>query len=196
MKNIVFDLGNVLFRFDPKEILDDLFEEDLLKKKIIKDVFKTKIWADLDRGTISYNDACRIWLNNNPALKDELMLLLESWHKYLTPIEENISFLYRLKSKGKNLYILSNFHEHAFNYITARYSFFELFDGMVISYQVKLLKPEKEIYNLLIENYNLIPEQTIFVDDSLENVKAAEEVGIKGILYLNSEELYKQLDGL
>ncbi len=67
---------------------------------------------------------------------------------------------------------------------------------MVISYQVKLLKPEKEIYNLLIENYNLIPEQTIFIDDSLENVKAAEEVGIKGILYLNSEELYKQLDGL
>lgn len=196
MKNIVFDLGNVLFRFDPKEILDDLFEEELIKKKIIKDVFKTKIWADLDRGTISYNDACRIWLNNNPDLKGELMLLLENWHKYLTPIEENISFLYRLKSKGKNLYVLSNFHEHAFNYIRTRYSFFELFDGMVISYQVKLLKPEKEIYNLLIENYNLIPEQTIFIDDSLENVKAAEEVGIKGILYLNSEELYKQLDGL
>lgn len=196
MKNIVFDLGNVLFRFDPKEILDDLFEEELIKKKIIKDVFKTKIWADLDRGTISYNDACRIWLNNNPDLKSELMLLLVNWHKYLTPIEENISFLYRLKSKGKNLYVLSNFHEHAFNYIRTRYSFFELFDGMVISYQVKLLKPEKEIYNLLIENYNLIPEQTIFIDDSLENVKAAEEVGIKGILYLNSEELYKQLDGL
>jgi len=196
VKNIVFDLGNVLFRFDPKEILDDLFEEELIKKKIIKDVFKTKIWADLDRGTISYNDACRIWLNNNPDLKSELMLLLVNWHKYLTPIEENISFLYRLKSKGKNLYVLSNFHEHAFNYIRTRYSFFELFDGMVISYQVKLLKPEKEIYNLLIENYNLIPEQTIFIDDSLENVKAAEEVGIKGILYLNSEELYKQLDGL
>jgi HAD superfamily hydrolase (TIGR01509 family) len=196
VKNIVFDLGNVLFRFDPKEILDDLFEEELIKKKIIKDVFKTKIWADLDRGTISYNDACRIWLNNNPDLKSELMLLLENWHKYLTPIEENISFLYRLKSKGKNLYVLSNFHEHAFNYIRTHYSFFELFDGMVISYQVKLLKPEKEIYNLLIENYNLIPEQTIFIDDSLENVKAAEEVGIKGILYLNSEELYKQLDGL
>ncbi len=124
MKNIVFDLGNVLFRFDPKEILDDLFEEELIKKKIIKDVFKTKIWADLDRGTISYNDACRIWLNNNPDLKSELMLLLVNWHKYLTPIEENISFLYRLKSKGKNLYVLSNFHEHAFNYIRTHYSFF------------------------------------------------------------------------
>lgn len=196
MKNIVFDLGNVLFKFDPKEILDDLFKDELVKKKIIEQVFKTKIWVDLDRGTISYDEACRIWININPELKNELILLLESWHKYLKPIEENVSFLYHLKSKGKKLYVLSNFHEHAFNYIRSLYSFFELFDGMVISYQVKLLKPEKEIYILLIDNYNLIPEQTIFIDDSLENVKAAEKVGIKGILYLNPEQLRKQLEDI
>jgi putative hydrolase of the HAD superfamily len=67
---------------------------------------------------------------------------------------------------------------------------------MVISYQVKLLKPEKEIYILLIDNYNLIPEHTIFIDDSLENVQTAEKVGIKGILYLNPEQLRKQLEDI
>lgn len=196
MDNIVFDLGNVLFKFDPKEILEDLFEDESVKKRIIKGVFQTKIWSELDRGTISYEEACRIWLEKNPELQKELKLLLENWHKYLIPIEENISLLYELKSKGKKLYVLSNFHEHAFNYITSLHSFFELFDGMIISYQVNLLKPEKEIFKLLLDEYNLVPEQTVFIDDVLQNVQVAEQVGIKGILYKDPSQLREQLEKL
>ncbi|PNR96315.1 HAD family hydrolase [Petrotoga olearia] len=188
MRNIVFDLGNVLFKFDPEEILDDLFKDPLIKRKLKEAVFTTIIWKELDRGTLSFEEAKKIFNEKNPDLKEEINILLKEWKNYLHPITENIEILPKLKENNK-LFILSNFHEDAFNYIREKYSFFDIFDGMVISYKEKLLKPEKEIYQLLLNRFNLKPEETIFVDDIVENIQAAEELGIKGILYKDPESL-------
>lgn len=188
LRNIVFDLGNVLFKFDPEEILDDLFKDPLIKRKLKEAVFTTIIWKELDRGTLSFEEAKKIFNEKNPDLKEEINILLKEWKNYLHPITENIEILPKLKENNK-LFILSNFHEDAFNYIREKYSFFDIFDGMVISYKEKLLKPEKEIYQLLLNRFNLKPEETIFVDDIVENIQAAEELGIKGILYKDPESL-------
>lgn len=193
MKNIVFDLGNVLFKFDPDEILDGLFNDSHTKEKLKQSVFKTTIWRELDRGSLSLFQAKKIFIDKNPDLKDEIEILLDNWKNFLHPIDENMKLLPELK-KNNRLYILSNFHEEAFNYITNKYSFFELFDGMVVSYKVKLIKPERKIYEILLSRYSLIPQDTIFVDDTEENIKAAQELGIKGLLYkseLSLEDLFK-----
>lgn len=193
MKNIVFDLGNVLFKFDPDEILDSLFDDYHTKEKLKQSVFKTTIWRELDRGSLSLFQAKKIFIDKNPDLKDEIEILLDNWKNFLHPIDENMKLLPELK-KNNRLYILSNFHEEAFNYITNKYSFFELFDGMVVSYKVKLIKPERKIYEILLSRYSLIPQDTIFVDDTEENIKAAQELGIKGLLYkseLSLEDLFK-----
>jgi len=192
LRNIVFDLGNVLFKFDPDEILDNLFKDSVIKSKLKEAVFKTSIWKELDRGTLSFEEAKKIFNEKNPTIKEEIDLLLKEWKNYLHPINENIEILSKLKEKNK-LFVLSNFHDDAFNYIRERYSFFDIFDGMVVSYKEKLLKPEKEIYLLLLKRYNLNPEETFFVDDMVENIKAAEELGIKGILYTDSQSLRELL---
>jgi putative hydrolase of the HAD superfamily len=192
LRNIVFDLGNVLFKFDPEEILDDLFKDPLIKRKLKEAVFTTSIWKELDRGTLSFEEAKKIFNEKNPDLKEEINILLKEWKNYLHPITENVEILPKLKENNK-LFILSNFHEDAFNYIRGKYSFFDIFDGMVISYKEKLLKPEKEIYQLLLNRYNLKPEETIFVDDIVENIQAAEELGIKSILYKGPEALRELL---
>jgi len=192
LRNIVFDLGNVLFKFDPEEILDDLFKDPTINRKLKEAVFKTIIWKELDRGTLSFEEAKKIFREKNPDLKEEINILLKEWKNYLHPIIENIEILPKLKENNK-LFILSNFHEDAFNYIRGKYSFFDTFDGMVISYKEKLLKPEKEIYQLLLNRYNLNPEETFFVDDIVENIHAAEELGIKGILYKGPESLRESL---
>lgn len=193
MKNIVFDLGNVLFKFEPDKILDSLFNDYHTKEKLKQSVFKTTIWRELDRGSLSLFQAKKLFIDKNPDLKDEIEILLDNWKNFLHPIDENVKLLPELK-KNNRLYILSNFHEEAFNYITNKYSFFELFDGMVVSYKVKLIKPERKIYEILLSRYSLIPEDTIFVDDTEENIKAAQELGIKGLLYkseLSLEDLFK-----
>ncbi|HBT51794.1 MAG TPA: HAD family phosphatase [Petrotoga sp.] len=192
LRNIVFDLGNVLFKFDPEGILDDLFKDPLVKRKLKEAVFTTSIWKELDRGTLSFEEAKKIFHEKNPDLKEEINILLKEWKNYLHPITENVEILPKLKENNK-LFILSNFHEDAFNYIRGKYSFFDIFDGMVISYKEKLLKPEKEIYQLLLNRYNLKPEETIFVDDIVENIQAAEELGIKSILYKGPEALRELL---
>jgi len=192
LRNIVFDLGNVLFKFDPEGILDDLFKDPIIKRKLKEAVFTTSIWKELDRGTLSFEEAKKIFHEKNPDLKEEINILLKEWKNYLHPITENVEILPKLKESNK-LFILSNFHEDAFNYIRGKYSFFDIFDGMVISYKEKLLKPEKEIYQLLLNRYNLKPEETIFVDDIVENIQAAEELGIKSILYKGPEALRELL---
>ncbi|RAO99231.1 hypothetical protein PW5551_04650 [Petrotoga sp. 9PW.55.5.1] len=193
MKNIVFDLGNVLFKFEPDEILDGLFNDYHTKEKLKQSVFKTTIWRELDRGSLSLFQAKKLFIDKNPDLKDEIEVLLDNWKNFLHPIDENVKLLPELK-KNNRLYILSNFHEEAFNYITNKYSFFELFDGMVVSYEVKLIKPERKIYEILLSRYSLVPQDTIFVDDTEENIKAAQELGINGLLYkseLSLEDLFK-----
>jgi putative hydrolase of the HAD superfamily len=194
IKNIVFDLGNVLVKFDPDEILNNLFENDMLKDKLKSIVFKNSFWKELDRGTLSYEEFQEACYQASPEFKKEISLIMESWDKFLFPIEENIKLLHELKVNGYKLYILSNFHEKAFKEILSKYAFFNLFDGMVISYQVKLIKPEIEIYKILINKYNLIPVQTIFIDDTVENIRAAEKVGINTIHYKNHDMLKEELE--
>ena len=91
------------------------------------------------------------------------------------------------------LYYLSNFHLKAFEYVTKKYEFFKLFDGGVVSYKEKLLKPEVEIYNTLINRYGLKKEEVVFIDDTKENVDEAIRLGINGIVLENPQCLIKEL---
>ena len=111
----------------------------------------------------------------------------------LQPIEENVKLLPKLKEKY-NLYILSNFHQPAFEHIFKKYDFFRLFDGHTVSCYYYLLKPEKEIYDTLIDKFNLIPEETVFIDDTKVNIDACEKEGIRGIHLPDYTELKQKLE--
>lgn len=194
-KNIIFDLGNVLLDFNPRDYLKNKISDDKLED-VFKAVFTSEEWIMLDRGTITEKEAINNIISRNSTYINEINLAFESWYDILKPIEESINILMSLKKNGYKIYYLSNFHQLAFAEVTKKNSFFELFDGGVVSYEEKLIKPEEDIYKLVLDRYKLNPSETIFIDDTKVNVDAANSIGIKGILFKDSEKLREELNSL
>ena len=142
----------------------------------------------------SSEDAKKIFKERVPGADKQIDRLFDvDLFEILQPIEENVKLLSKLKKKY-NLYILSNFHQPAFEHIFKKYEFFRLFDGHTVSCYYYLLKPEKEIYDTLINKFNLIPKETVFIDDTKVNIDACEKEGIRGIHLPDYTELEQKLE--
>ena len=115
------------------------------------------------------------------------------WMEMLTPIQENVEILYDLKSNGYKIYILSNFIVEAFDFVKSKHDFLSLFNGKVISGQIKVIKPELEIYQYLIKEYSLIPEECIFIDDVRAFLSRAKKLNIKTIIFNQNTDLRTEL---
>ncbi len=192
IKNTVFDIGKVLLNFKPLKYLSKKVSERYILK-INDAIFKSPEWLMLDRGIITQSEAidriCERNKENSELIKD----VMNDWYQMLTPIEEVVDILKELKGKGNKAFYLSNFHELAFENVTSRYELFKCFDGGIVSYKVGLLKPEKEIYGKLITKYGIHPHETIFIDDTLENINAAEKLGFAAIHFTSSDNLRDSL---
>jgi len=192
IKNIIFDLGNVLLEFNPEVYVKSKISEEKVEE-IYKCIFKSDEWPMLDRGTISEEEAKMNIINRNVENEELINLVFENWYDILIPIESSVNMLKRLKQNGYKIYYLSNFHLAAFEHVTKKHDFFENFDGGVVSYKEKFLKPEKEIYEMIIDRYDLEPCETIFIDDMKENVDAAVKSGLKGIILKNPKDIKDEL---
>ena len=193
IKNIVFDLGRVLIKFEPKEYIEENVPEEK-REDFYNGIFGSAEWLMLDRGTLSYEDAKKIFKERVSGVDKQIDRLFDvDLFEILQPIEENVKLLSKLKKKY-NLYILSNFHQPAFEHIFKKYEFFRLFDGHTVSCYYYLLKPEKEIYDTLINKFNLIPKETVFIDDTKVNIDACEKEGIRGIHLPDYTELKQKLE--
>ena len=192
LNNIVFDLGNVLLNFKPKEYLKTITDDSQLREKLYENIFNTEYWLELDRGTLTRKQALNKMIARYPAQKDKIIYIMNNWISMLTRKKETISVLEKLYYSNKyNLYVLSNFHTYAYQEVKRKYDFFQFFDGIVISAEVKSIKPEREVYEYLLNNYDLQPEATVFIDDTEENIKGAEKLSMKTIHYQGDEALKK-----
>lgn len=196
IKNIVFDLGQVLINFQPEAYLRRLFPQhphiDLLQRTI----FGSAEWLMLDRGVIDQEEAEVRLINQHPLFEEEITKALADWLIMLTPIQENVDLLPLIKEQGYGLYVISNFHKDAFAHIEAKYGWFKLFDGLVISCDHRLLKPEPQIYRELLEGYELRGQECLFIDDVAANVEGARRTGMEAILYRSSDQLRSDLGHL
>lgn len=194
-KNIIFDIGNVLLEFNPKEFLSSKIPEADKVLEVHKEVFESEEWLMLDRGTITEEDAKKVLINRSSNNAHLIPVAFENWYDILIPIEGTVKVLKLLKAANYKVYFLSNFHRLAFKNINERYDFFKLFNGGVVSYEEKLLKPEQGIYARLIEKYELKPEECIFIDDVQANIEGAKKVNFKTILFKNPKDLVEKLKG-
>ena len=193
IRNVVFDLGNVLLNFDPDSYLDELGYSGEIKERLKAEIFKTEEWLMLDRGTITQAEALKRWKNRNQDLKDKIEDVMAEWEAILSLKTDTLKILKSLSAKDYNLYILSNFHKQAFNYVIEKFDFFNYFDGRIISADIGMIKPESEIYDHLLNKFNLKAEETLFIDDSKKNIKAALKKGIRVIHYKDAASLEKEL---
>ncbi|NLM96433.1 MAG: HAD family phosphatase [Halanaerobiaceae bacterium] len=192
IRNIIFDLGNVLLNFNPERFLSVRYDKDK-GKRILREVFQSEEWLMLDKGVITQEEAIEVLSRRFPMDSSTIEQVFQEWTEMLTPIYGTVEILEKLKENDYRLYVLSNFHILAFNKVYRDYSFFQLFDGMIISSKVKKLKPELEIYYELINRYSINPEESIFIDDIPENLKGAEKAGLRTILFRSPEDLLSEL---
>lgn len=193
IKNVIFDIGNVLLEFKPLDYLKRTFNDDNLEKFLYKEVFQCKEWLHLDRGILTQDEVIKIICLRNPMQEVHIKKCMDNWIDILSPIEGTVKILNELKEKGYKLYLLSNFHSLAFETVYSRYDFFKYFDGGIISYKENLLKPESEIYTKLLDTYNLNAEECLFIDDTLVNIEAARRLGINTVHFESCEMLGKSL---
>lgn len=196
IKNIVFDLGDVLLEFNPEKHLAQRYPDPTMCRRLNNIIFQSDLWIELDRGTITAGEALAAICRRYPDLKKEIDLVFSDWESMLLPIEGSIAILKELKTAGYNLYALSNFHLAAYEKVYQLYDFFQLFDGLVVSAKIKRIKPEQEIYQYLLEKHNLKAGESLFIDDREENLKPARKIGFKTIHFSEPLELREALTAM
>jgi putative hydrolase of the HAD superfamily len=193
INNIIFDLGNVLLNFKPEQFLLRYTKDKNRITKFISNIFQSDTWLKLDRGTISIQNARDVFISAFPEETELIETFFTHWKEMLTPISKNVSLLKELKSNGYKLYVLSNYILEAFEYVKESHDFFSIFDGLVISGKVNITKPEREIFQYLLQKFNLNPEDSVFIDDIEQCISQASELKFKTIHYLPNTDLRLEL---
>lgn len=194
IRNIVFDLGNVLISFLPEEFLRKKNYPENIVNKILTDIFNSEEWRMLDNGDITLTEAIQSISLKSSLKKEEIALVFSFRTGIMFPLDDNVRILPALKKQGFRLYYLSNFPLDIFEEIKNDYYFFRYFDGGIISSEVKLSKPDLRIYEYLLGKYSLLPEETFYIDDIEKNVNAAGRAGIKGLTTYGSTRIASDLE--
>ncbi len=191
--NIVFDLGGVVFNWQPDAIIKSVFEDRQTQALVRREIFEHPDWVALDKGTLPLYQAVDRAATRTGLPQEDVERLLNAVPRFLTPIEETIQLIHDLASTDSRLFILSNMHIASIAHLEEQHSFWHLFDGIVISSRIKMVKPEARIYRYLLSEYRLDPAETIFIDDTGENLTAASATGIQTIQFVNPSQCRQEL---
>jgi 2-haloacid dehalogenase len=195
INTIIFDFGGVLIDWNPRHMYRDEFEENSEMEYFLSKICTDDWNLQQDKGR-SLTEGTRILQDEFPEHHMKIQLFYDQWEKMIKgDISENVTVLKKLKEKYK-LYGLTNWSAETFPIVFKRYSFFELFDGIVISGQEKLIKPDKKIFELLLNRYQLEAKSSLFIDDNLNNIQAAKEMGFVTIHVQEKTNLKRELDAL
>lgn len=182
IKNIIFDLGNVIFKWDPDIVLQHFAQNEEEAKLLKEYIFASEEWKLLDRGFINNDEAIEIIQNRLPDQYSNLIkTILHEWYKFQPINEDTVKVAKGLKEKGYKIYVLSNLAIETYEYFKV-IDFFKLCDGVVISAHEKIVKPNKEIFVTLLERYNIKAKECLFIDDDDTNksIHTANNIGILG----------------
>lgn len=196
IKNLVFDLGNVLISFRPSEYFDKKNYPENIKTKILSDIFASEEWLMLDNGIINTAQAINSIAAHSSLNKDEIAHIFNLRTELLFPLDQNVRLLHGLQKQGFRLYFLSNFPLDLYEEVKTGYYFFKYFDGGVISSEAKVSKPDSRIYDIFLEKYSLIPEECLYIDDLEVNIKAGEAAGMNGLLTFGSTDISRELENV
>ncbi len=194
IKNIIFDLGGVLVDWNPEYLYKKVIQDDT-KRKWFLDTICTNDWNEKQDAGRLIQEANNELLEKYPAYKDLILSYYERWEEMLNgPIVGTVDIFRQLKTKEKyNIYALTNWSAETFPRALQIFDFLHWFDGRVVSGEEMTRKPFKEIYETILNRFNLVAENTIFIDDNLRNINAAKEFRISCIHFSSPEQLKEEL---
>jgi 2-haloacid dehalogenase len=197
INTVIFDLGNVLIRWNPRNLFRKIFQNDEAgMERFLTEVCNTEWNEQQDRGRL-WKDAIAEAINRSPSDERYIRTYFDRWEETLGgAIEETVTILEQLRDLDIRLLALTNWSGETFHVAEANFPFLTLFEGIVVSGRERLIKPDPAIYQLIIDRYKLNPASTVFIDDTLHNVDSAVREGIHGIHFKGADDLRIQLKAL
>lgn len=193
---IIFDIGNVLADFTWEAHYRSFGYSEEILERLANATVKSPLWNEYDRGVMSDEELLQGFIDNDPQIEPEIRKTLSDVCTIVSRNDYAIPWIHALRNKGYRCLYLSNFFGRAHRECAAALDFLPHMDGGILSYQDKVIKPMPEIYQLLIDRYDLIPEECVFLDDTLRNLKAAEKFGIHTILFKDQAQAIEELKKL
>lgn len=194
VKNIVLDFGGVLVAWNPHYLYDDVFGSKRKADWFLDNICTSEWNARMDAGA-SFRREVVLLQRKYPQWAAEIELYDTGWWRMMRDaIPGMFALVSELKETGHAVYGLSNWNDKKFRtYVQSSYPVFNLLDGMVISGEEKVVKPDERIYNILLERYGLKAEECLFVDDNPANISTASKLGFKTILFESADALRHEL---
>lgn len=196
IKAVIFDIGNVLVDFSWREMYEEKGLVGEIFDRVAKATVQSLYWCELDRGLMSFHDVVEKFVSLDEKMGDEIRKVLYDTHGIVRGRGYAVPWVCNLKKRGLQVYVLSNFSEKILKDCRDAMEFLEYTDGGILSYKEHLIKPDPEIYKLLLKRYGLNPSECVFIDDLKENVEAAKAQGIHGIIFESFEKTNKELENL
>ena len=196
IKNIVFDIGNVLAGFIWEDFYHSFGYSDEIFEKLADATVRSTFWNEMDRGKLTDEELLEGFIRNDPSIEKELREVFQNVNGMIKRYDYAIPWIKELKERGFHVYVISNFAHKAHEECIDALDFLSEVDGGILSYQVQLIKPSPEIYRLLCSRYGLKAEECVFIDDLPKNVEAARKEGMQGIVFENLEQAKKALESV
>ena len=189
IRNIVFDIGGVLADFRIREFLLEKGLDEPVIRRVLKASVMNPYWGKFERGEVTEEETLRAFIAADPEIEKEIRTAFLSLRGMLVMRDYAIPLVRQLKQAGYGVYYLSNYSKKAYDECAESLAFMPDMDGGIVSFRVGLTKPDPRMYSTFLQQYGLQAEQCVFVDDTAENVEAAEKLGFTGIRFLSVEQL-------
>lgn len=196
INTIIFDIGNVLAYFHWEEIYRKYFSDDEFEQVANVTVRDLNSWNLIDQGLNSFDDYIDYVGETLPNLKEKIRKVILEIFETIMPFDYAESWVKEMKERGYKVYILSNYGDLPFNLSKARYTFLNHVDGEIISYREKVIKPDKEIFEILFNRFEINPSQAVFIDDNANNIEGAKKVGLNTIHFTDFQKAQEELEVL
>jgi 2-haloacid dehalogenase len=195
IQNIIFDFGGVLVDWNPRHLFKNHFSNDSEMEWFLENICTDEWNLQQDKGR-SLAEATALLQAQFPEFHTQIQRFYGEWETMLKgDIPGSVALLYRLKEKYK-MYGLTNWSDETIDIAYRRFSFFSVFDGIVVSGKEKVIKPDERIYHLLLDRYGIEAHNSVFIDDNIKNIKAAEAIGLHAIHFQNPTQLESALIAL
>lgn len=195
IKNLVFDVGNVLMSYDAEAYMKRLGFDEKTRDVVSRAMFQNPLWDETDRGVMSDRELEEGFVRNAPAeYEGAVRLAYQRASETISLLPYATEWVKEMKERGYRLYILSNYSRKIYRETVDMMEFLPYMDGALFSYQCHLIKPQLQIYRYLCDTFRLVPDETVFLDDREDNVQGAVRAGIHAIRFTGYEQTRSRLE--
>lgn len=192
-KAVLFDIGNVFIEWDPRNLYQKLIEDSAELDHFLTEVVTLEWHTEHDRGR-PFAEGVQLLAAKHPEHEDLIRAFDERWDETLGPvITGTVRLLEQLSEQGMPCFGLTNFSHEKWPLFCRQHAFTDIFDGVVVSGEEKLVKPDPRIFHVAMDRFGLDAERTIYIDDRLDNVRAAEQLGMIGHHFVGADPLEADL---